>query len=722
MGREDGDRTLTFASTGSAHDPAGLAAPRRRGEERERRDTSRQRDREDGRRDRDDRRGGGDRDRDDRDREDRRRTSGRDRESERDRDRDDDRHWRDDGRRDERISGRRGEDRGDRDDRDRESARSRERRGDRERDEPERETRRGNREDRDKERDDEFETKPTRRGGRGGESRRTAAPTEEEKTDKDRRDRDRQKEQPAWMETYVPDAAAGAGILGAAKEGSLDGLQAWKKEMKEKADKDKAAADGPAVPLAAAPLTKAPASGRGAHEDGLDEIAKFKLMMKRAQQTPPAPEAVPAVPAVADAVPAPAAGKHQPQENGVSGLRRIMGKDMKNDDSVLRSAGFAAPRKQSAARPNDFADASDFESGLSAANVSTSTPVIAQQATMDPVVAKAVEAPAQITSPPAPATSRLEALFRDSAVSSSSSSSAVPSSAKVQHDAAVASASYNSPQQPRLFSFAPHAAQAAMQNQNPANQSIAARTASGSSSHMPNTHAHAHPELTSRLNIDAAPPERGFSPYERSGPGAISPPLGGSSIDPRARVSPGHVDRPSLGSLDTMAQYPERASATAQSDQLSPQSAAGYGAGQSKGSRFAKFFHERPSATASAAQVQAAAGISHLHPQQPPQPPQPPQSFPQHAAMQRSHGLEPLSPGGLGGVAGGNNIQDLLSMLQNSSLHNPQLPVRFSSDPTCRAALTLLQAVGRQHVSPVPASSGSFAQQVRVALESPRFG
>lgn len=660
---------------------AGLDAPRRRGEDGERRDTSRQRDREDGRRERDDRRA--DRDRDDRDKDDRRRVSGRDRDSERDRD--EDRHWRDDGRRDERLSTRRErerDDKGDRDDqRDRESVISRERRGDRE--EP---SRRGAREDR----DEEYESKSTRRGNRGGEGRRSGA-ADDEKGDKDRKDRERQKEQPAWMETYVPDSTTNA----ATKEGAKD-LQAWKKEMKEKVEKDKAAADSPAnvASLPAGSSTRGSGGGANTEDDGLDEIAKFKLMMKRAQETP-APEPAAVDPAIAEAISAPAP-KRDPPENGISGLRRIMGKDMKSDDTVLRSAGFAVPRKQSTARLNDGADGSDFESGLVNANASTSTPVIAHQASMDPTISN-------VASDRAPSASRLDALFRDSAISNTTSSTP-PVSAKIHNDPAVASTSFNSVPQPRLFSFAPHA-QAAMQNQLASQPSISARTIGGPPAQIPTNNVNVQPELTSRLNIDATPSEqgRGFSPFERPGPGAISPPLTSSlapSIDTRARASPGHNDRASLGSVDSLSTYPDRintasaAISSNQSDQpLSPQSAAGYGSGQPKGSRFAKFFHDRPTAAAGAAQAPSVPGLGSLHPQQQQSLlPQSVQSLPQHSAgMQRP--LESLSPGGLGG-AGNNNIQDLLSMLHNSSMQTQQLP----------------QAVGRQHVPPT-APNGSLSYQ-----------
>ncbi|EJD55337.1 hypothetical protein AURDEDRAFT_179104 [Auricularia subglabra TFB-10046 SS5] len=694
-----------------------LEAPRR---DRERaRDPSRQRerDRDDGRRERDDRRGDRDRDRDERDRDDRRRERGRERDTgDRERDREEDpRHWRDDGRRDERLAARRDRDRDD-------YTRSRERRADRDdRDAPDRESRRNNRDDResgDSKRDkdvEEGESKPSRRGGREREGRRTAAAADDEKADKERKER--QKEQPAWMETYVPDSAGG-GILGGAEDGRMDDLQAWKKEMRGKMEKDKAAADLLANPSAA---PNAPA--KAAESGGVDELATIKLMIKRAQETPPAATATPVQdPAIVAAIPSSAQAKPE-QENGISGLRRIMGKDMKTDDAVLRTAGISSSsaRRPASSRPNDLVDSSDFESGLSAANASTSTPVLAQQSTMDGTAPKATPG----GSHPLDSgfgTSRLEAMLRDSSNAGPASSAYPP--AKAPHDPAIAGASITQPPQPRLFSLQAHAQSAALREQG-AQHMAPGRPPSTS---LVNNQAIVQPDMNSRLNIDTTSPDPmnrqgAFSPFEQTGRGPMSPPLGVSAAEGRTR-GPGAGQRPSVSSADGITPLERINTSSAmigsgQSDQpISPQSAAGYG--QSKGSRFAKFFHERTPAAAAAAQAQAAAGISHLlppqqqqaqqqqqHVQQAPPAPQPTPS------VQRTPATEGFTPHSLGPTPGNQaNLQDLLSMLQQgSSMQNPPPPVRMSQERTyMRETDDLRQSMGRQPI-PGPAVGNSYVHQ-----------
>nr|GAT49767.1 predicted protein [Mycena chlorophos] len=83
--------------------------------------------------------------------------------------------------------------------------------------------------------------------------------------DKDK-ERDKDKE-PAWMDAYIPEASASSGILGGkAANGELDGIQAWKKGIK---DKEKAAA-APKKPPVEPPIEKP-----------MDEIQLFRMMMKR---------------------------------------------------------------------------------------------------------------------------------------------------------------------------------------------------------------------------------------------------------------------------------------------------------------------------------------------------------------------------------------------------------------------------------------------------------
>ncbi|KAI0824257.1 hypothetical protein BC628DRAFT_455332 [Trametes gibbosa] len=166
------------------------------------------------------------------------------RESDRDVD-DDSRRWRDDGRRDERMAARR----------------ERERGWDRF-------------EDRDRERPSAGDDKDARSRRGAGRDRRLAA-TDDPKEREDRRDRDRDREtEPAWMETYVPTTPGGGILGGQTVDGELDGIQAWKRGMKEKERKEKggeANVDGGKQPSEHAPSS-----------DGqMDEIQLFKLMMKR---------------------------------------------------------------------------------------------------------------------------------------------------------------------------------------------------------------------------------------------------------------------------------------------------------------------------------------------------------------------------------------------------------------------------------------------------------
>lgn len=235
------------------------------------------------------------------------------------------------------------------------------------------------------------------------------------------------------------------------------------------------------------------------------------------------------------------------------------------------------------------------------------------------------------------------------------------------------------------------------------------------------------PDMNSRLNIDTNSPDPmnrqgAFSPFEQGGRGPMSPPLGVSAADARTRVPvAGQVQRPSVSSADGIAPLERINTSSAmlgsgQSDQpISPQSAAGYG--QSKGSRFAKFFHERTTAAAAAAQAQAAAGISHLLPQQQQaqqqQQPQQAPPAPQPTPVQRAPAPEGFTPHSLGPAAGNQtNLQDLLSMLQQGTpMQNPPAPVRLPQDRTyMRETDDLRQPMGRQSV-PGPAVGNSYVHQ-----------
>ncbi|GBE78384.1 hypothetical protein SCP_0112690 [Sparassis crispa] len=178
----------------------------------------------------------------------------RQRDIDRDRDLDDDpRRWRDDGRRDERVATRRERERWDRhDERDRERPAA----------------------------GDDRDTRPKRgpRERRGG-----AADDGKEKDERRERDRDREAE-PAWMETYIP-STSGGGILGGKPvDGELDGIQAWKKGMKEKERKEKelqSNADTTTHKTVTDPSGDSTPPISNPIENQLDEIQLFKLMMKR---------------------------------------------------------------------------------------------------------------------------------------------------------------------------------------------------------------------------------------------------------------------------------------------------------------------------------------------------------------------------------------------------------------------------------------------------------
>ena len=259
--------------------PIGSEGLRRDREDRERprsrvRDSSRQRrDPSSSRRERE-----MDRDRD-RDRDDHRKRDGRDRDVDRETN-DDHRRWRDDGKREERMAARR-------ELRDKEY---RERERDREK---ERGSRVGEREPnwdsdrpRDRERDrwvmDERDTRSKRANGR---DRRGHSRDEDRDERKDSKTRVEEKE-PAWMDTYIPNES-GAGILGGkAENGELDGIQAWKLDMKEKERKEREtellrssddAEHTEVAKVAEAQIISPP-------EPPLDEIQLFKLMIKREEE------------------------------------------------------------------------------------------------------------------------------------------------------------------------------------------------------------------------------------------------------------------------------------------------------------------------------------------------------------------------------------------------------------------------------------------------------
>ena len=180
---------------------------------------------------------------------------------------DDPRRWRDDGKRDDRMAARRGDRQSDREHRDRERPRDR------------------------APHEAGWEPSHDRRWTvveeRDGRSKRNAARDrrgvpEESKDKEDRKDREREKEkEPAWMDTYIPNASS-AGILGGkGDDGELDGIQTWKKGMKEKEQRDKGTShvkeDAGGYRPSGSEKPKVP-------EKPLDEIQLFRLLMKKEEE------------------------------------------------------------------------------------------------------------------------------------------------------------------------------------------------------------------------------------------------------------------------------------------------------------------------------------------------------------------------------------------------------------------------------------------------------
>ncbi|KAF8807565.1 hypothetical protein BYT27DRAFT_7233070 [Phlegmacium glaucopus] len=106
---------------------------------------------------------------------------------------------------------------------------------------------------------------------------------DEGKEKEDRKDREREKEkEPAWMDTYIPTESS-PGILGGQMPGGeLDGIQAWKKGLKDKEIRDHETSSpngqGNTLGQPSSLTLLEPA------EKAMDEIQLFKLMMKREEE------------------------------------------------------------------------------------------------------------------------------------------------------------------------------------------------------------------------------------------------------------------------------------------------------------------------------------------------------------------------------------------------------------------------------------------------------
>lgn len=82
------------------------------------------------------------------------------------------------------------------------------------------------------------------------------------------------------MDTYIPPTSAGI-LGGKSADGELDGIQAWKKGMKEKEQKEKDLAKSRETTEA----ESSKSNGHSASQDPqMDEIQFFKMLMKREQE------------------------------------------------------------------------------------------------------------------------------------------------------------------------------------------------------------------------------------------------------------------------------------------------------------------------------------------------------------------------------------------------------------------------------------------------------
>ncbi|KDR85159.1 hypothetical protein GALMADRAFT_233820 [Galerina marginata CBS 339.88] len=206
------------------------------------------------RRERDEKAPRGDRERDDhrRDKDDARRDRDVDVE-------DDPRRWRDDGKRDERMAVRRDRDRG-RDkaghDQNWEGTTDKRWTGD--------------------ERDGRYK----RSSARDRKSGNTGDDTKEKE---ERREKEREKE-PAWMDTYVPSDTSPGILGGQSSTGELDGIQAWKKGMKEKEEKEKDSGVPDSSKDSGIEKEVSSILPETAERPPMDEIQIFKLLMKKEEE------------------------------------------------------------------------------------------------------------------------------------------------------------------------------------------------------------------------------------------------------------------------------------------------------------------------------------------------------------------------------------------------------------------------------------------------------
>ncbi|KAJ3516787.1 hypothetical protein NLJ89_g907 [Agrocybe chaxingu] len=122
-----------------------------------------------------------------------------------------------------------------------------------------------------------------------GRERKSGNVGDENKEKEDRREKEKE---PAWMDTYIPSESSPGILGGQAPSGELDGIQAWKKGMKEKETKEKEINWASSSKVIPGTSTSAPAAPE---RPEMDEIQLFKLLMKKEEEKKRADESAPAL-------------------------------------------------------------------------------------------------------------------------------------------------------------------------------------------------------------------------------------------------------------------------------------------------------------------------------------------------------------------------------------------------------------------------------------------
>jgi len=107
-----------------------------------------------------------------------------------------------------------------------------------------------------------------------GRDRKTGNGPEDTKERDDRREKEKE---PAWMDTYIPSESSPGILGGQASTGELDGIQAWKKGLKEKETKEKEAA----APAPTKVPTEQPPASEHTERGAMDEIQMFRMLMEK---------------------------------------------------------------------------------------------------------------------------------------------------------------------------------------------------------------------------------------------------------------------------------------------------------------------------------------------------------------------------------------------------------------------------------------------------------